>query len=113
MRLTTHVLDTTNGRPAANMRVVLTRIRDGARLADVRTNADGRVDQPLLAGSEGVGETYELAFSVAEYYRAAGRSLPEPAFLDVVPLRFGIAEDGHYHVPLLVSPFAYSTYRGS
>jgi 5-hydroxyisourate hydrolase len=113
MKLTTHVLDTAHGRPAAGLRVVLTRLRDGAVLADVVTNADGRADRPLMEGSEAVGQTYELAFHVGDYLRASGVSLPGTPFLDVVPVRFGVTEDQHYHVPLLVSPYGYSTYRGS
>lgn len=113
MKLTTHVLDIARGRPAAGLRVILTRLSDGAVLADVRTNADGRADRPLLEGAQAVGEIYEIAFHAGDYFRAAGVSLPKPAFVDVVPVRFGIAEDAHYHVPLLVSPFAFSTYRGS
>jgi 5-hydroxyisourate hydrolase len=109
-RLTTHVLDTSAGRPAAGVRVVLT--RDGKVLADVRTNADGRTDRPVLEGALAPGP-YELAFHVGDYFRACGAALSDPPFLDVVPLRFSVAGDAHYHVPLLVSPFGYSTYRGS
>ncbi|HEY0835826.1 MAG TPA: hydroxyisourate hydrolase [Azospirillum sp.] len=115
-RLTTHVLDTMHGRPAAGMTLTLHRI-DGDRrtpLAATRTNADGRCDAPLLSGADLVPGTYELAFEVGAYFRAASVALPDPAFLEVVPVRFGIAASGsHYHVPLLVSPYAYSTYRGS
>ena len=113
MKLTTHVLDTAHGRPAAGLRIVLTRVADGAVLADVVTNHDGRADRPLLEGAEAVGATYELTFHAGDYFRGLGVTLPQPAFVDVVPVRFGIAEDGHYHVPLLVSPFSFSTYRGS
>jgi 5-hydroxyisourate hydrolase len=113
MKITTHVLDTAHGRPAAGLRIVLSRIGDGAVLADRQTNADGRLDAPLLEGARHVGQVYEIAFHVGDYFRAAGMSLPQPAFIDVVPVRFGVAEDAHYHVPLLVSPFAFSTYRGS
>ena len=113
MKLTTHVLDTAYGRPAAGLRVVLTRCADGIVLADLLTNADGRADRPLLEGREAVGKIYELTFHAGEYFRSAGVRLPDPAFIDVVPVRFGIAEDAHYHVPLLVSPFSFSTYRGS
>jgi 5-hydroxyisourate hydrolase len=113
-RLTTHVLDTAAGRPAAGLKVVLTRL-DGAPavLAQGLTNADGRLDRPLLEGTAFAPGSYELMFHVGDYFRARGAALAEPAFLDLVPLRFGIAEDAHYHVPLLVSPYAYSTYRGS
>ncbi len=115
-RLTTHVLDTTTGRPAAGLRIDLERI-DGEtrhRLASVATNADGRCDAPLLQGAQLVPGNYELLFHVGDYLRGLGLTLPEPLFLDLVPIRFGIAAtDQHYHVPLLVSPFGYSTYRGS
>ncbi|MFO1149238.1 MAG: hydroxyisourate hydrolase [Alsobacter sp.] len=113
MKLTTHVLDTAHGRPAAGLRAVLTRLSDGLVLADIRTNADGRADRPLLDGPEAVGQSYEIAFHAGDYFRSQGLALPEPAFLDVIPIRFGISEDSHYHVPLLVSPFSFSTYRGS
>ena len=111
--LTTHVLDTAAGRPAAGMRIVLTRLADGAVLADRRTNHDGRMDGPLLAGADVGPGPYELAFHVADYFRERGAALADPPFLDVVPLRFAMAEGAHYHVPLLVSPYSYSTYRGS
>jgi len=116
-RLTTHVLDTAAGRPAAGLKVVLSRV-DGAPtvLAEALTNADGRLDKPLLEGTAFAPGTYEIMFHVGDYFRAQGTKLDEPAFLDRVPLRFGVAqgtEDAHYHVPLLVSPYAYSTYRGS
>lgn len=117
--LTTHVLDTARGVPAAGMRVALWRVdaASGERhelLADVRTNGDGRVDRPLLSGDAFAAGTYELVFSAGEYFASAGVALPDPPFLDRVPIRFGIADaEGHYHVPLLVSPWAYSTYRGS
>ncbi len=113
MKLTTHVLDTASGRPAAAMRIVLTRLADGAVLADRRTNADGRIDGPLLEGASAAPGPYELAFHVAEYFRSRGAELPDPPFLDIVPLRFAMAENAHYHVPLLVSPWSFSTYRGS
>ena len=115
-RLTTHVLDTAGGRPAAGIRIELYRLAGAARapLSSHATNADGRCDAPLLQGADFAAGTYELVFHVAEYFRKAGVVLPEPPFLDVVPLRFGIAEAGqHYHVPLLISPYGYSTYRGS
>ena len=113
-RITTHVLDTAAGRPAAGLKVVLTRL-DGtpAVVAEAVTNADGRVDQPLLEGAAFAAGRYEIMFHVGDYFRAAGVTLPDPPFLDLVPIRFGATEDAHYHVPLLVSPFAYSTYRGS
>jgi hydroxyisourate hydrolase len=115
-QLTTHVLDTHGGAPAAGMRVELFRVDAGgaAALADVTTNADGRCDGPLLSGEALRPAAYELRFHVGAYFTARGVALPEPPFLDVVPVRFGIADAaGHYHVPLLVSPWAYSTYRGS
>ena len=109
--ISTHVLDTSIGRPAAGIRVVLR--RDGAVLVDIMTNRDGRTDQPLLEGSAFRPGAYELSFHVGDYFRANGTALADPAFLDVIPVRFGIAEDANFHVPLLVSPFGYSTYRGS
>ena len=115
-RLTTHVLDTASGRPAAGLRIELYRINgdDRRRLTAVTTNDDGRCDQPLLTGADLMAGSYELLFHVGEYLRAAGVALPDPPFLDLVPIRFGIADPGqHYHVPLLVSPYAYATYRGS
>jgi 5-hydroxyisourate hydrolase len=113
-RLTTHVLDTAQGRPAAGLAITLARAGEAAPLRQVTTNADGRVDGPLLDGEAFTTGQYELTFAVGAYFRAAGIALPEPAFLDDVVIRFGIAEAGaHYHVPLLVSPYGYSTYRGS
>jgi 5-hydroxyisourate hydrolase len=114
--LSTHVLDTAHGRPAAGMKVTLQRLEPGgmATLREITLNADGRGDGPLLdAASMAVGR-YRLLFEVAAYFRARGVVLPEPPFIDTVPLDFGIADvAGHYHVPLLVSPWSYSTYRGS
>jgi len=110
-RLSTHILDTSAGRPAAGVRIVLR--RDDEVLADTRTNADGRTEKPLLEGAAFRTGTYELTFHVGDYFRDRGVPLADPPFLDLVPLRFSIAEDTHYHVPLLVSPFGYSTYRGS
>jgi 5-hydroxyisourate hydrolase len=116
-RLSTHVLDTMQGRPAAHVALELCRLApDGRRtlLVQTRTNADGRTDAPLLSGERLETGTYEITFHIGDYFRASGVTLPEPAFIDIVPLRFGIADaTGHYHVPLLASPFAYSTYRGS
>ena len=113
-RITTHVLDTAAGRPAAGLKIVLTRL-DGRTtvVAETTTNADGRCDRPLLDGADFAHGAYEIMFHVGDYFRAKGMPLADPPFLDVVPLRFSIAEDTHYHVPLLVSPFGYSTYRGS
>lgn len=113
-RLTTHVLDLVHGRPAAGMQVSLYR---GAELIHaLSTNADGRCDEPLLAGEAFTPGVYELHFAVGDYFRRQSIALAttNPPFLDLVPIRFGIAEGtGHYHVPLLVSPWGYSTYRGS
>jgi 5-hydroxyisourate hydrolase len=104
--LTTHVLDTMHGKPAAGVRLRLT--RNGEMLAEGRTNADGRCDSPLLTGETLSAGRYELAFEVGDYFRGQGVVLPEPAFLETVTIAFGIADPGsHYHVPLLVSPFAY------
>ncbi len=112
-RLTTHVLDTASGQPAAGVRVVLRRVGAAEVLADAKTNADGRLDRPLLEGADFKIGRYQLEFHVGNYFRARGVALAEPPFLDVVPLQFSVAEDAHYHVPLLVSPYGYSTYRGS
>ncbi|RDJ27185.1 hydroxyisourate hydrolase [Bosea caraganae] len=116
-RLSTHVLDTVNGRPAPGVGLTLDLLAaDGSRrrIIETTTNADGRTDQPLLSGEALKPGTYELSFAIGAYFRNLGTALPEPAFLDVVPLRFGIADpNGHYHVPLLASPWSYSTYRGS
>ena len=115
-RLSTHVLDTVNGKPAAGVEIALDALLpDGSRkrIVDAVTNADGRTDTPLLTGTLLVG-SYELTFAIGDYFRHLGTKLAEPAFLDLVPIRFAIAEpDGHYHVPLLLSPYSYSTYRGS
>jgi 5-hydroxyisourate hydrolase len=115
-KLTTHVLDTANGCPAAGMKIEFAVLENGAwvDLKVVHTNADGRADEPLLAaGAMRKGE-FRLLFHVAEYFRTKGVRLPNPPFLDCVPVRFGIADtQAHYHVPLLCSPWSYSTYRGS
>ena len=115
--LSTHVLDTMNGSPAAGMKVTLQRL-EGESFESLKTltlNADGRNDGgPLLDASSMAVGRYRLLFDVATYFRARGVVLPEPAFVDVVPIDFGIADaQGHYHVPLLVTPWTYSTYRGS
>lgn len=110
--LTTHVLDTAHGRPAAG--VALRLLRDGKLVAAATTNADGRCDQPLLLGGLMTEGRYRLEFDIGAYFRGLGVELPEPAFLDTVVIDFGVADPrAHYHVPLLVSPFGYSTYRGS
>lgn len=115
-RLSTHVLDTMNGRPAAAVAVELYALNGDSRrlVKTVTTNVDGRTDAPLLAGDEFKPGQYELVFHAGDYFRKSGAKLPQPPFLDIVPIRFGLAEaDGHYHVPLLVSPWSFSTYRGS
>ena len=110
--LTTHVLDTTHGKPAAGVALRLKRGQDV--LVATRTNADGRCDSPLLTGGALQPGLYRLEFDIGAYYRGLGATLPDPAFLETVVIEFGVAEAaGHYHVPLLVSPFGYSTYRGS
>lgn len=114
-RLTTHVLDTATGKPAQGMKISLYRVSGNShcKVKDVVTNDDGRVDAPLLEGKSFQTGEYELIFFAGDYLRGQGHDLPSPAFLDAVPLRFGMAEETHYHVPLLISPYAYSTYRGS
>ncbi len=113
-RLTTHVLDTAAGKPAAGLRVVFKVLdRPAGQPVEAFTNQDGRLDQPLLEGAAFQPGRYELLFHVGDYFRAQGVTLADPAFLDIVPIRFGISEEAHYHVPLLVSPYGYSTYRGS
>jgi 5-hydroxyisourate hydrolase len=111
--LTTHVLDTASGKPAAGVRVVLRRPGEAAVLAEAKTNADGRIDNPLLDGAAFAPGTYEIAFHVGDYFRAQGVATADPAFLDVVPVRFTAAPGRDYHLPLLISPYGYSTYRGS
>lgn len=108
--LSTHVLDTAHGRPAAGMTVELQ--HDGASLGRATTNEDGRCPALVAEGAFAPG-AYSLRFHVAEYFRDQGVALSDPPFLDIVTVDFGMTDDGHYHVPLLVSPFAYSTYRGS
>jgi 5-hydroxyisourate hydrolase len=107
--LSTHVLDTARGQPARGMKLALW--RDGTLRFEGETDADGRCPALAAAGPFAAG-AYRLEFQVADYFRAQGVALPDPPFLGVVPIDFGMA-DGHHHVPLLVSPFAYSTYRGS
>ena len=114
--LTTHVLDTASGKPAQNMEIQLYRV-DGEHtdlMKSVITNDDGRVDGAILPENEFAVGVYELRFFAGDYLRAQNADLQEPLFLDIIPIRFGMAEAGsHYHVPLLVSPFSFSTYRGS
>jgi 5-hydroxyisourate hydrolase len=115
--LTTHVLDTASGKPAEGLVIDLYRIAGEARekIGTVVTNADGRVDGgPILIGESFRVGTYELVFHAGDYLRRVGAALTEPAFLDIIPIRFGISDvTAHYHVPLLISPYGYSTYRGS
>lgn len=114
--LSTHVLDTAAGKPAAGMRIDFSELEDGrwTLLKSTTTNADGRTDEPLLAAGAMRTGQFKLEFHVAAYFRAGGTPLPEPPFLDIVPLRFGIADRAaHYHVPLLCSPWSFGTYRGS
>ena len=116
--LTTHVLDTAHGCPAADVAIKLWRIgSDGHErrlLKTVRTNADGRTQEAMLAEDEFAAGVYEMEFAVGEYFAARGVATPDIPFLDRVTIRFGIDDaEAHYHVPLLVSPWAYSTYRGS
>ena len=114
-RLTTHVLDTATGKPAAGLKIELYLLDGGSvHLKTILTNVDGRADGPILEGSALMRGHYELRFHAGDYLRAMGTPLPDPAFLDIIPIRFGIADPGgHYHVPLLLSPYGYSTYRGS
>lgn len=114
-RLTTHVLDTSSGKPAAGLKIELWSFAAKPELIKtVNTNQDGRVDGAILEGDSFKTGTYELRFHAGAYLRTSGVKLDEPAFLDVIPIRFGIANSSqHYHVPLLLSPYGYSTYRGS
>ncbi|WP_179378687.1 hydroxyisourate hydrolase [Jannaschia marina] len=113
--LTTHVLDTARGRPAAGLAITLFALDGGARraLAEVVTNADGRTDGPILPTEDFAPGPYELLFHAGAWLRAEGLADGGTLFLDEIPIRFGLAEDAHYHVPLLLSPYGYSTYRGS
>jgi 5-hydroxyisourate hydrolase len=115
-KLTTHVLDTANGRPGAGIRIELFALAGDTRraLKTTTTNEDGRCHEPLLEGDAFATGEYELLFHAGDYFAAIGPQLPQPRFVDRVVLRFGVADaDAHYHVPLLVSPWSYSTYRGS
>lgn len=114
--LTSHVLDISSGRPAIGVRIDLYRLQDGQSdlLRSEVTNSDGRVQGPILSGVDFTPGIYELVFHIGDYFRGIGVELAEPAFLDQVPVRFGIADkDVHYHVPLLIAPWGYNTYRGS
>ncbi len=113
--LTTHVLDTARGRPAEGMEVVLFRLKNGQRtqLARMKTNHDGRTDRQILPEADFATGTYELEFHAGAWMDATGVEAESPRFLDVIPIRFGMSQQDHYHVPLLVSPFGFSTYRGS
>lgn len=115
-KLTTHVLDAAHGCPGSSLHIELYRVEgpDLTKVASAVTNSDGRCEAPLLQGEDYRSGVYQLQFHAGDYYRGRGVALPEPAFLDVVVLRFGIDEgQDHYHVPLLISPYSYSTYRGS
>lgn len=117
-KLTTHVLDTALGKPAVGMRMTLWAVNATAdiktALKTIETNVDGRTNEPLLSGSEFEAGIYELVFEVATYFAQYNAYLAEPPFLDQVPIRFTVSDpQGSYHVPLLVSPWSYSTYRGS
>lgn len=115
-KLTTHILDTALGKPAAGVRISILAERDGAwaQLGTACTNADGRCDAPLLQGAAFKAGRYRLVFHVGPYFKQQGLAAAPTAFLDDVPIEFGVADaTAHYHVPLLVTPWSYSTYRGS
>ncbi|MGK7911070.1 MAG: hydroxyisourate hydrolase [Synechococcus sp.] len=116
-KLTTHVLDTANGCPAGGLAIDLWRSSpqgSETQLVRIVTNQDGRTDRPILAGDRFEIGIYELRFAIGDYFRSRSPQLPDPMFLDIIPIRFGIADaSSHYHVPLLCSPWSYSTYRGS
>lgn len=114
--LTTHVLDLTHGQPAKNVKIELYYLQSGEStlLKSVATNEDGRLDSPLILENEMKIGTYELIFHVGDYFHSKSIDIPSPAFLETVPVRFGIANlESHYHVPLLISPWGYQVYRGS
>jgi 5-hydroxyisourate hydrolase len=115
-RLSTHVLDTARGKPAAGVRIMLYRIsgQSHRKIREVVTNGDGRTDGPMLEGKDLTAGSYELVFCAGDYLRASGQAGEGVLFLDEIPIRFGVPDpEAHYHVPLLISPFGYSTYRGS
>ena len=114
--LSTHVLDTARGKPAQGVKIMLYRVSGNShkKIAEAVTNADGRTDAPMLSGAAFTAGTYELVFCAGDYLRASGQAGSGTLFLDEIPIRFGVPDAAaHYHVPLLISPFAYSTYRGS
>jgi 5-hydroxyisourate hydrolase len=113
-RLTTHVLDTAQGRPAAGVAIELRRTGEHSPIRSLRTNVDGRTDEPLLEGDDLVPGSYELRFAIGAYFASQPLTIDDPPFFDVVPVRVVIADaEAHTHVPLLASPYGYSTYRGS
>lgn len=113
-RLTTHILDTSHGGPASGVGIRLYSLGESReQVAAATTNDDGRTGGPLLEGDRMLTGTYELEFDIGDYFRARGVELADPAFLDTVVIRFSVSGDEHYHVPLLASPWSYSTYRGS
>lgn len=115
-KLTTHVLDTALGKPAAGVKIMLYRVSGNShrKIAETVTNSDGRTDAPMLVGKDFTEGSYELVFCAGAYLRASGQASGDVLFLDEIPIRFGVPDAAaHYHVPLLISPFAYSTYRGS
>lgn len=113
--LTTHVLDTARGRPAEGIKIALYRVSGNShkKIAESVTNQDGRTDSPILPSDKFETGIYELIFFCGDYLRETGQAGGDPLFLDQVPIRFGMNEESHYHVPLLLSPYGYSTYRGS
>ena len=114
--LTTHVLDTARGLPAAGLKIALYKVSGNShrKIAEAVTNSDGRTDAPILPQAKFAAGSYELVFFAGDYLRATGQAGDEPLFLDQVPIRFGMSDgEAHYHVPLLLSPYGYSTYRGS